>query len=165
MDSLISQNFFIFTSFLGITETWHGNSENFSSKHLVVPEISLSENLGKIPYWDQSHLPVWIYLSFNNFWLEGPKLKFGTGKFLAWEVQKSQGHSMRSSPRTSKLKLLILFKQFFHKIFTKTLKFLFSKIFFWLFSLIIMDFFCVYKRIKVVFVPDVTLLLSVTVNM
>ena len=42
-------------------------------------------------------------------------------------------------------------------MFPKTLKFLFSKNVFWLFSLI-KDCFCVYKRIKLVFVPDVALL-------
>ena len=55
-------------------------------------------------------------------------------------------------------------RSFFQKIFPKTLKFLFSKICFDYFHYIIMDFFCVYKRIKVVFVPGVTLL-NVNVNL
>ena len=54
----------------------------------MIPEISLIENLGKIPYWDQN-LPFRISAFFNNFWSKGPiKLKFGTGKFFGMRTLK-----------------------------------------------------------------------------
>ena len=74
-------------------------------------------------------------------------------------MSKQKGHSMPRSPKNYKLKL----KKCFHKEFPKTLKFLFPKKKFDYFHKLWIIF-CVYKRIKVFFVPDVTLL-NATVNL
>ena len=81
---------------------------------------------------------------------------FGGKVFIVTKCSVLGAIPCKGPPETVNWNFSVL-KQFFHKIYPKTLKFLFPKNIFDCFHMLWISF-CVYKRIKVFFVPDVTLL-------